>query len=123
MKTIYALRTTNRKRLRERAASGGLSSEEIVSDSLKEMGQFFEDSEMNRAIAPIRASDFYEAFKPIYFSLFNPYKAFKRLKLTVIEEYGVHNNRAVYAAWDDNGKWNLFEVLFTKEFIEIKRIL
>lgn len=123
MKTIYALRNTNRQKLLERAESGGLTSTEIATAALKEMGQFFENQSLNLSVSSIRASDVYEAYKPVYFSLCNPYKAFKRLNLTVIETYGVHNNRAVYAVWNDNGKWGLLEVGFFTEHIEIKKIL
>jgi hypothetical protein len=119
----YRLAAKHAKIMRERrAAEGYKSSEQQVSDALKEMGQFFESSEMKNAISPVRASDLYEDFKAVYFSLCNPYKVFTFLKLKVIETYGVHNDRAVYAVWDDNRRWNLLEVGFFTEYIELKRI-
>jgi hypothetical protein len=120
----HRLRSTHTRIMdAKRADPNYKSAETIVSDALKEMGQFFESSEMKNAISPVRASDTYELYRPVYFSLCNPYKAFKRLKLTFIEEYGVHNNRHIFAVRDDNRKWNLLEVGYFTEFIEIKRIV
>mgnify|MGYP003529290428 CR=1 FL=1 len=120
----HRLRSTHTRIMdAKRADPNYKSAETIVSDALKEMGQFFESSEMKNAISPVRASDIYELYRPVYFSLCNPYKAFKRLNLIVIETYGVHNDRAVYAVWNDNGKWGLLEVGFFTGHIEIERIL
>ena len=119
----HRLRSTHTRIMESKRANPNYkSSEQQVSDALKEMGQFFDNSEMKNAISPVRASDTYELYRPVYFSLCNPYKAFTFLKLKVIETYGVHNNRAVYAMWDDNKHWNLLEIGFFTEYIELKRI-
>ena len=120
----HRLRSTHTRIMESKRANPNYkSSEQQVSDALKEMGQFFESSEIKNAISPVRASDLYEDFKATYFSLCNPYKAFKRMKLTVIEEYGVHKNRHVFAVRDDNRKWNLLEVGYFTGYIRIERVI
>lgn len=73
-------------------------------------------------IHSIQAQDRFRGFKPVYFSLCNPYKAFGKLGLTVIEHFEGINEKAVYAVRNE-GKWQVLEVKITKENIKIQRVL
>ena len=66
--------------------------------------------------------DEFRGFKPVYFSLCNPYKAFGKLGLTVIEHFEGISEKAVYAVINE-GKWQVLEVKITKENIKIQRVL
>jgi len=90
-----------------------------IETTVENMGHFTDG--INN-IHSIQAQDRFRDFKPVYFSLCNPYKAFGKLGLTVIEHFEGISEKAVYAVKNE-GKWQVLELIITKEQIKIQRVL
>jgi len=99
---------------------GEIDSNAAANTEIERRGRFYATLDSESNIFTNEAKGLLENHRSIFFNLNNPYKAFERLDLRVIESFGkVNENVFLYALRDDENKYILIELSFYKEKIKL----
>ena len=102
---------------------GEIDSDKTANTEIERRGRFYATLDSESNIFTNEAKGLLENYKSVFFNLNNPYKAFERLDLRIIETFGkVGENVFLYAAKDDENKYTLIEISFYKEKIKLKSV-
>ena len=102
---------------------GEIDSDKTANTEIERRGRFYATLDSESNIFTNEAKGLLENYKSVFFNLNNPYKAFERLDLRIIETFGkVGENVFLYALRDDENKYTLIEVSFFKEKIKLKSV-
>lgn len=103
--------------------TGEIDSNAVANTEIEKRGRFYATLDSESNIFTNEAKGLLENYKSVFFNLTNPYKAFERLDLRIIETFGkVNENVFLYALHDDENKYTLIEISFYKEKIKLKSV-
>lgn len=102
---------------------GEIDSDKTANTEIERRGRFYASLDSESNIFTNEAKRLLENYKSVFFNLTNPYKAFERLDLRIIETFGkVGENVFLYALRDDENKYTLIELSFYKEKIKLIKV-